>query len=56
MDEDEAEPKMGKRVNAQLEHDDRFYAASAYRSTRARRTVIVNDNDDDDDDPDWFGE
>ncbi|KAF2488840.1 WD40 repeat-like protein [Lophium mytilinum] len=56
VDEDEAEPKMGKRVNAQLEHDDRFYAAPTYRSTRAQRTVIINDNDDDDDDPDWFGE
>ncbi|KAF2802908.1 WD40 repeat-like protein [Mytilinidion resinicola] len=56
VDEDEAEPRMGKRVNAQLEHDDRLYAAPTYRSTRARRTVIINDDDDDDDDPDWFGE
>jgi WD repeat-containing protein 23 len=56
MDEDEAEPKMGKRVNAQLENDDRLYRTSTYGGTRSQRTAMMDDDDDDDNDPNWNGQ
>jgi len=32
LGEDEAEPKVGRRVNAQLQHDERLYNAAAARA------------------------
>ncbi|KAL6712471.1 hypothetical protein ACN47E_000348 [Coniothyrium glycines] len=34
MEEDEAEPKIGRRVNAQLQHDERLYRTAEGRSRR----------------------
>jgi len=34
VEEDEAEPKVGRRVNAQLQHDERLYRAAEGRSRR----------------------
>ncbi|PSN70259.1 WD40 repeat-like protein [Corynespora cassiicola Philippines] len=42
MDEDEAEPRMGRRVNPLLQHDERLYGASP----SGRRTVFDDDWDD----------
>lgn len=42
LEEDEAEPKIGRRVNAQLQHDDRLYRG--VESGRSRRQ------------PAWFDE
>ncbi|OCK83813.1 WD40 repeat-like protein [Lepidopterella palustris CBS 459.81] len=44
MDDDEGEP-MGKRVNAQLEHDDRLYRTSTYMGTRSRRAIFGDDDE-----------
>jgi len=41
--EDEGE-KIGKRVNAQLEHDERLYWASTYMGTRSRRGIFDEDD------------
>lgn len=59
MDSDEAEPKMGARLTAQLEHDERFYNAnnssniSSFRRSRIRnrlgRTGLAAFGDDDED-------
>lgn len=40
MEEDDAEPQMGRRVNAQLQHDERLY-----RSTARRSRHIFSDDD-----------
>jgi WD repeat-containing protein 23 len=40
MEEDDAEPKMGRRVNAQLQHDERLY-----RSMGRRSRHIFSDDD-----------
>jgi hypothetical protein len=37
--------KMGKRVNAQLEHDERLYWTSTYMGTRSRRGIFDEDGD-----------
>lgn len=34
VEDDEAEPKVGRRVNAQLQHDERLYRTAAGRSRR----------------------
>jgi WD repeat-containing protein 23 len=34
QEEDEAEPRVGRRVNAQLQHDDRLYQTAGGRSRR----------------------
>ncbi|KAL2034181.1 hypothetical protein VTO58DRAFT_104895 [Aureobasidium pullulans] len=38
---DEAEPKMGARLNPQLEQDSRYYEAAANRATSTRRSRFV---------------
>lgn len=44
MEEDEAEPKVGRRVNAQLQHDERLYRSVEGRS---RRQPMWYEDDDD---------
>lgn len=34
VEEDDAEPKVGRRVNAQLQHDDGLYRSAEGRSRR----------------------
>jgi WD repeat-containing protein 23 len=34
LEEDEAEPKIGRRVNAQLQHDERLYTSPEGRARR----------------------
>jgi WD repeat-containing protein 23 len=34
VEEDEAEPRVGRRVNAQLQHDERLYRSPEARSRR----------------------
>ncbi len=55
LDEDEAEPKMGLRVDAKLNHDRKYYDAdhgtqpitrSQYARTRLRRRLLSEDEDD----------
>ena len=58
-DDDEAEPKMGRRVDQWLRDDDRLYGDSPRggRTTgtpvrsglRSQRVAAMNNNDDDDD-------
>ncbi len=43
LEEDEAEPKMGRRVNAELQHDDRLYPTEA-RTSRQRNDVWGDDD------------
>lgn len=54
MEEDEAEPKMGQRVNAQLGSDDSFYerpvtfgrtTARMHRLARLRREADIDEDD-----------
>jgi WD repeat-containing protein 23 len=47
-EEDEAEPKMGIRVNQKLERDDSYYADAQPRVSR-RRTVLRRLQPDDSD-------
>ncbi|KAM0151604.1 hypothetical protein ACHAQE_008430 [Botrytis cinerea] len=51
-EDDEAEPKMGLRVNAKLEHDPRLYPAQSSRNERIRHlnSLLPNADDEDDDD------
>lgn len=49
MNDDEAEPRMGLRVDDKLQHDESLYRAQP-RSTRAMRRALGIDDDDDDDD------
>ena len=55
-EEDEAEPKMGLRVNQKLDMDPSFYASPQSRPTRRSlrtrglRAVYAGADDDDDDD------
>jgi WD repeat-containing protein 23 len=34
IEDDEAEPKVGRRVNAQLQHDERLYRSSSRTTPR----------------------
>lgn len=43
--EDDEGEKIGKRVNAQLEHDERLYSSSTYMGTRSRRGTFDEDDD-----------
>jgi hypothetical protein len=43
--EDDEGEKIGKRVNAQLEHDERLYCSSTYMGTRSRRGIFDEDDD-----------
>ncbi|KAF2007241.1 hypothetical protein P154DRAFT_420206, partial [Amniculicola lignicola CBS 123094] len=43
LGEDEAEPKLSRRVNAELRHDDRLYQSA----TRSRRHLFSDDWQDD---------
>lgn len=53
MEDDEAEPKMGVRVNDKLQHDEGLYRAQPRRTTRAMRRALGIDEDEDDDDDEW---
>lgn len=53
MEDDEAEPKMGVRVNDKLQHDEGLYRAQPRRTTRAMRRALGIDEDEDDDDEEW---
>ncbi|KAH7078425.1 WD40-repeat-containing domain protein [Paraphoma chrysanthemicola] len=46
VEEDEAEPKIGRRVNAQLQHDERLYRTAEGRSRR--QAMLYDDWEDDD--------
>ena len=61
-DDDEAEPKMGRRVDQRLQEDDRLYgdsprsgrtAGTRLRSRLRSQRVAARNNPDDDDEDGW---
>ena len=46
LEEDEAEPQVGRRVNAQLQHDERLYRSVEGRSRRQHMWYDEQEDDD----------